>query len=400
MAGDMFVAALIDCGLDLQVLENELRKLPVDNFRITSEEVKRGAIRACHVAVHITAEGREQTEDRFHDHQSSHSHSHGRSYRRIIEIIRRGRFSPETEARALAIFRTIAEAEARVHGTSVEEVHFHEVGAIDSIVDVCAAALAVELLGISKVTCSAIGIGRGVRRMAHGEVPIPAPATAEILRGLPVRRTEVEDELLTPTGAAILKVLVDDFHPCGDLVFQATGYGAGTADRADPPNVVRAQLFRASSGEDPCTTRETITVLETEVDDCSGEIMGQARQLLEDAGALDVLVQSVQMKKNRPGFLLTVVATPDRASPLEDIILRSTSTFGVRRYDTQRRSLERQVVTVHTPLGGARIKLGILHGEVIKATPEFVDCDRLAKASGVSLIEVMALVERTFRENR
>jgi uncharacterized protein (TIGR00299 family) protein len=421
MAGDMFLASLIDCGLDLDLLCGELSKLPLSNFRIDTTQVMRGALRAVLAKVFVdtgiggeVVEGRHQPHQHHHrhgrdhhhdhdhdeDHVQDHSHGHGRHYREIVEIIQQAQFAPSIEARALAIFQEIAEAESKVHGTTLDDVHFHEVGAVDSIVDICAAAVGIELLGIEKITCSPIGIGSGVRNMAHGHVPIPAPATAEIICGLPVRQTKVNDELLTPTGAAILKVIVDEFEPQNDLVFEAVGYGAGSADRADPPNVVRCQLFRYASKSSQEICDETVVVLETQVDDCSGETMGHARQLLEDAGALDVLVQSVQMKKNRPGFLLTVIAKPESVVDLQRIILTQTSSFGVRRHVCARRILERHVVTVNTAIGGARVKLGIFEGQVVQASPEHVDCVRLSKASGFSLAEVMRMVEASFRQSR
>ncbi len=396
MAGDMFMAALIDCGLDFSRLLNELEKLPLNNFRIELEEVKRGALRACHATVHVKRADGHETHEGRHEHHQSQGHVHGRSYVEIRELIQTAHFSAAVEQRALAIFEEIARAESRVHGMSLNDVHFHEVGAVDSIVDICAAAIGIELLGVSTITCSAVGIGCGTRRMAHGEVPIPAPATAEIIHGMPVCRTKVQDELLTPTGAAILKVLVGQFQPRDAVVFEATGYGAGSADRADPPNVVRVQRFRVVDETPSVPADELVAVLETQVDDCTGEVMGNARELLETAGALDVLIQSVHMKKNRPGFLLTVIATFDSADSLQDIMLSATSSFGVRRHDCRRRVLDREIVTVETPLGGARIKLGLLHGQVKQISPEYVDCARLAKASGLALSEVMRIVEDSF----
>ena len=401
MAGDMFLGALFDVGLELDTLEAALKGLSLPGFRLCREEVRRGALRAVRARVLVTGhDGREREEEPGEFHQSSpHHHGHGRHYRDIVELIEKASFSDVVKKRALDIFGEIGRAEARVHGTSLDAVHFHEVGAVDSIVDVCAAALGLELLGIEWVTAGTIGTGQGTKNMAHGLMPLPAPATAEIIQGLPVASCGVADEVLTPTGAAILKVIVDDFVSISSprpMVVEGTGYGAGSRDRGDPPNIVRVQLCRHLTGVEG---GEWVHVLETQVDDSTGEVLGYARQLLEEAGALDVLMQPVQMKKNRPGVLITVLALDDTVEELERLLLVSTSSFGVRRYRALRRLLERHSVTVETPLGAARIKLGRLGDDVVHATPEYEDCARLARASGLTLQQVMALVEDSFRQS-
>ncbi len=428
MAGDMFMAALIDAGLDQARLETALAGLGLDSFRLDRRQVMRGAIRATKMDVVIRgADGRERRERRDqdhatgrhhhehphhpggddqdphhhhhphhpsqhrHGHEPGHGHAHGMSYREIVALIGGSTLAERPRDRALAIFRRIAEAEARIHGVAVDDVHFHEVGAIDGIVDVCAAALGLELLGIERVTCSAIGLGEGVRRMAHGLVPIPAPATVEIVKGLPVRRSGVADELLTPTGAAILAELVDEFLPRGDLVIESSGYGAGSTDRADPPNVVRVQIGRI---ETRAVGRDEVVVIETQVDDMTGEALGYLRERLEEAGALDVLIQAVQMKKDRPGQLITLLARPEDESRLGELLLLHSTSLGYRRCPMERRTLEREEETWESPWGPLRLKVVRPEGRAPRWKAEHEDLARIARETGRPLAEIEAEIRR------
>ena len=426
MAGDMFLGALVDLGLPLEELRRELAKLPLDGFRIETKEVMRGAIRATKLDVVVRkSDGREVIEGRdagevptsresgsedghghghAHVHPSDHEHGsepgagHGRSFREIVELMTASGLSEKTKRRALDVFETLAAAEARVHGIEVEAVHFHEVGAVDSIVDICGAAVALELLEIDEVTSSRVGLGTGVRRMAHGEIPIPVPATAEIIQGMPVRMTGVTDEMLTPTGAAILRCIVDEFEPRQERRFLAQGFGAGSTERADPPNVVRAMLYEIEDAVEGLTV--VIDVLETQVDDMTPESLGYLRERLESAGCLDFVIQPVLMKKNRPGHLLTVLASPKDADALEELLFLESSTFGIRRRQSRRRVLERETVEIETPWGSARLKLGLLDGRVIRASPEHEDCARLALATKRPINEIRQLLLENWNSSR
>ncbi|MEZ6195737.1 MAG: nickel pincer cofactor biosynthesis protein LarC [Planctomycetota bacterium] len=444
IAGDMFLAALLDLGLDLEALRAALTALSPAPFRLEPRTVMQGAVRATKLDVVVRrADGREVQEGRegeetgagghhhhhdhgphhhghddhdhghhhhghgdhahhhheggHHHHHHGHSHHapgdpHGRSWREIREMIGAAAMPERARERALEIFRTLAGSEARIHGVAVEDVHFHEVGALDSILDICGAAIALDLLGIDEVVCDAIGVGEGTRRTAHGMLPVPTPATAEILRGLPLRTTGVADELVTPTGAAILRVLVDDYSPRRDLRILATGYGAGTTRRADPPNVLRVLLYeREESGGAEATPRR-VAILEAQVDDMTPEALGFLRERLEEGGALDVLFQPVQMKKGRPGVALTVVTRLEDEDRLGDLLLRHSSSFGYRRREAERRILDREIVEVETPLGRARAKIGRREGRIVKVAAEYEDAARLARERDLPVAEVMAVI--------
>lgn len=454
IAGDMFLGALLDCGLSFEALGRELEKIALGSgaYRLTLEEVRRGALRAKKFDVIVkTEDGREVREARpdsgkadgghahghahghhqdhphrhhhdhghhhhHHDHPRAHRHeeppkepsevksgvygghhphAHGRTYVEIVELIRKSGISERARELAADIFRTLGEAEAKVHGIPLEAVHFHEVGAIDSIVDICGAAIGLDLLGIEEVTCSAISIGSGTASMAHGTLPLPAPAAAEILAGLPVRRIGVTDELVTPTGAAILKRIVGSYEPRGVVRPLALGYGAGSTKRADPPNVVRVTLYErdVATASEP----ETVIVLETQVDDMTPEALGYLRERLEAVPVLDVLIENVAMKKNRPGHKIEILVLPEHALAAEDTLLRESSTFGLRRRSVERVILDREIVEVATPLGPARLKLGKRHGVVLKAAPEYEDCARLAHAHGIALEAVFRIVVEAYR---
>ncbi|MCA9321968.1 MAG: nickel pincer cofactor biosynthesis protein LarC, partial [Planctomycetes bacterium] len=297
--------------------------------------------------------------------------------------------------RAGRIFARLAEAEGRVHGVDPGDVQFHEVGALDSIVDICGAACALDLLGIDAVYSAPIGVGGGVRRMAHGLVPIPAPATAEILTGLPSYRSGVDGELLTPTGAAILAEIVTAFSaPPGVWRLCAVGYGAGSNERSDPPNVVRVMLQESAEAE--ASSPATVVELVCQVDDMSGEELGFLRERLETLGALDLVYEPVQMKKNRPGVRVELLCEPAREAPLVEALLRESSTFGLRRRSCERVVLDREWVTVATVLGTARVKIGRRDGRLHKFAAEYEDCRRLALESGRPFVEVRRIVESAF----
>ncbi|WP_128661226.1 nickel pincer cofactor biosynthesis protein LarC, partial [Paenibacillus sp. 598K] len=335
-----------------------------------------------------------------HDHSHSHGHAHGdhshdhaHHHRRASDILRgiaESELPPRVKARSRAVFVAIAEAEGKIHGMPPEDVHFHEVGAMDSILDIIGFCLALESLDIDRITASPVPTGSGKLRMAHGLYPIPAPATAELLRGIPLAPLDVRGELTTPTGAGILRALAESFGPLDGGTIDRIGYGAGKKD-FDHPNVVRCFVLAAAAP----VKRETVVVLEAQMDDCSGEVIGYAMErLLEDGGALDVYCTSVQMKKNRPGILMTVLCHEARADRCELLMLRETSTLGVRRSSWSRQILDRSWITVDTRFGPVRVKQARRDGVLWHQSPEYEDAARAAREHNVPLQVVYEEAQR------
>ena len=372
ISGDMVLGALVDAGADLAQIEAELRRLPVSGWAISAEKVKRGAIRATHVKV-----------------VSTEKHHH-RGLAKILELIAGAGLAPGVAARASEVFRRLGEAEAKVHGVPVEQVHFHEVGAVDAIVDIVGTCIGFELLGIESLSCSALNLGGGRVQTAHGILPVPAPATAEMLREAPTYSTGVERELVTPTGAAIVSALAERFGPLPAMTIGTVGYGAGSAELPEQPNVLRVFVGDAVEAGVAARFDETVTVIEANVDDMNPQLYGYFAERATDSGALDVFATPVQMKKGRPGQLLTVLCAPQDANRLVELFFAETTTIGVRIHEARRRTLERDVVTVETPLGAVRMKVARLNGRVLNAAPEYEDCRRIAAESGVPLKQVLA----------
>ncbi|HXU79430.1 MAG TPA: nickel pincer cofactor biosynthesis protein LarC, partial [Methylomirabilota bacterium] len=323
-----------------------------------------------------------------HGHHADHEHEPGRDFAGIKKLISGSKLSPWVKAKAIAVFHRIAVAEGKIHGLPAEQVHFHEVGAVDSIVDIVGACVALEMLGKPRVLAAPVVEGTGWIRCAHGRFPIPAPATLAILgaRGIPVTQCEEPHELVTPTGAALLAELVEEFGPMRGLVAEKIGFGLGTRDNQTRPNVLRAVLGEAGGGvSGPNWQRDTITILETNLDDLNAEILGHFIEKALAGGALDVFYTPIQMKKNRPGVLLTVLCGEGDADKFTELMLRETSSFGVRRYAAERRKLEREFTSVQTPFGKITVKLGRLDGKTIQAAPEYESCKQAAETAGVPL---------------
>ena len=335
--------------------------------------------------------------DHSHDHDHGHEHAHddghhSHSHRKastILGMIADSDLPARVKQRSLAVFEVIAQAEGKIHGMDPAEVHFHEVGAMDSIIDIIGVCLALESLGVDRIVSSPVPTGHGKIMIAHGLYPIPAPATAEILKGVPLADFHVRGELTTPTGAAFVKALADSYGHLPALAIENIGYGAGKKN-FEHPNVIRAVLFN----EETVAVRETISVLECQLDDSTGETLGYVMEKLLDAGALDVYYTPVAMKKSRPGTLITVLAKPQDAFLLEDILLRETSTFGVRKADWTRRILDREFKTVDTAYGRITVKVGSLDGEIIKVSPEFEEVKTAAAAHNVPLRDVFQEVQQ------
>jgi pyridinium-3,5-bisthiocarboxylic acid mononucleotide nickel chelatase len=373
ISGDMFLGLLLDLGISLEAIAAELSKLPVAGYSLAGSRETRRGIEGARIQVTI---------DEQHHH---------RTWASIDRMLADSALSAGPKARARRIFRRVGEAEATVHGVSIETVHFHEVGAVDSIVDIVGAAIGLELLGIERIVCSPLPMSQGSVQCAHGAIPLPAPATLEILRGLPVVDGHCDKELVTPTGAAIAAEIAE-FGPMPALTIGRIGYGVGGRDLFDRPNLLRGIL-----GETVATTGlecDCVTILETHIDDSTPEVLGYLMEQLPASGALDVAYAPLQMKKNRPAVRLTVVSQPEHAESLARLILRESSAIGVRFSNCNRLKLRREAATVMTELGEARIKLLYDGDELLRVTPEFESCRALALAGGRPLPEVMRLVER------
>jgi len=324
-----------------------------------------------------------------HEHSHPQEHSHGRGLREIREIIQLAAISAGAKKTAIAIFEALGGAEAKIHNSDIESVHFHEVGAVDAMVDIVGAAVGAEALGVEEIICSPLNVGGGTVKCAHGVFPVPAPATLELLKGAPVYSSGIQAELLTPTGAAIVKTLATRFGAFPEMKVEKSGYGAGTRDFPGNPNVVRLLIGEAIPALAAKSARETIAVLEANLDDLNPQVFGYVLDRLLADGALDAFAMPVQMKKNRPGTLLTVLCKPEDANKLTQLIFTETSTLGVRRRDEQRLTLARRWVTVATQWGDVRMKIASMNGTVTNCAPEYEDCRRIAAERHVPLKAVM-----------
>jgi hypothetical protein len=387
-AGNMFMAALLDLGLSRKALLEGLDPLGLD-FKLVVKKVQRSGFAARYVDVKVPVDAaKKRAQARAHKHGAhSHSHAHGRHYTEVRRLLERAKLSPNVKVRSLAIFEALGRAEAKVHGTKLEDVHFHEVGAVDAIVDVTAAAIGLELLEIDFVSCTPIAIGHGTIDSDHGLLPLPAPATLELLSGLPTVPAGVEWETLTPTGAAILRTVVDAFGPLPAMTIERIGYGAGNDRKGPLPNVLRAVL-----GKGQAWTGDRVVCIETNLDDLVPEHFDYLMERLFEGGALDVSLQHLQMKKNRPGFLVRVLARPVDRDSLARILFAESTAIGVRMSEWDRLVLERKTVRLKTSLGTVRVKVIRGPSERVQYSPEYDDCKRMAKRSGLALGEVVRRV--------
>src|SRR2546425_8203362 len=377
ISGDMTLGALVDAGCDVDHLRAELRGLQVPGWELSAEKVWKNGMAATYVKV--------RTED-----QSKH-----RSLSTILDILQESHLAPQVRDRAAAIFKKLGEAEARVHDVPLEKIHFHEVGAVDAIVDIVGACIGFEALGIEQFACSPLNVGGGTAKMAHGVLPVPAPATAKSLQGKPTYSNGVQKELVTPTGAAIVATLCDSFGPQPPMSVNAIGYGAGTADLEGQPNVVRIMIGDAAE-KSVAGFDEEIAVIEANLDDMNPQIYGYFLEKALAAGALDVYTTPLQMKKNRPGTLLTLLCKPQDANGLMSLVFAETTTFCARTYRAQRRTLPRESVSVHTQFGDVRVKLSRLNGRILHVAPEFDDCRKLAVEKNIPLQRVFNEAMRSY----
>jgi uncharacterized protein (TIGR00299 family) protein len=402
ISGDMFIAALIDLGVEASQLEQELKKLRLEGYHLHVARGHKASLEGVKFDVHLSSDhdhGEESPgQGHTHSHSHAHPHEHGRTFAQIRRLIAGSQLSDWVKQKAVAVFQRIAVAEGKIHGLPPDQVAFHEVGAVDSIIDITGACIALEMLGKPRMLASPVVEGTGWIDCAHGRLPIPAPATLAILgaRGIPLSQCAEPNELVTPTGAALLAELVERFSPMQGVVAEKIGYGLGTRDNETRPNVLRAVLGEsriegqekgAAPGAHDWET-DTITVLETNLDDLNAEILGSFMEKALAAGALDVFCTAIQMKKSRPGVLLTVLCAEANADRFSEMLVRETSTFGVRRYAAERRKLRREFVTVQTPQGDVTVKVGRLDGKVLQAAPEFESCRKLAEQAKVPLKEI------------
>lgn len=369
-AGDMIVGALIDAGCPLESLQETVRRLTLPGVSLTAEKVRRHGLAATWARVRV--EPASQKAQRY--------------LPEILRIIDAAGLEPQVTENAQAVFRRLAEAEAKVHAIAVEEVHFHEVGAADAIVDIVCACAGVAALGLERITCSPIPTGSGTVSCEHGVLPVPAPTTAELLRGYPIRGCDEVGELTTPTGTALLTTLADEFGPLPEMTVVSVGCGAGAREGETRPNLLR--LFIGEAAAPDAADHDTVTILETQVDDATGQSLGYACERLLEAGALDAYIVPIIMKKGRPGQLLTVLCRPNHADALEAHVLAETGTLGLRRHEARRSKLTRRNVAVETRFGTIRVKLGQRGGKVVRAWPEYDDCATAAREAGVPLQEV------------
>jgi uncharacterized protein (TIGR00299 family) protein len=399
ISGDMTLGALIDAGLPLDDLRQALGSLALGAVELRAEKVLRTGVSATKFSVH---DGAQVPLNRQLGTPNPAPHAH-RHLPKIFQMIDGSSLSSEGRDRAKAMFQRLGEAEAAIHQMPVEKVHLHEVGALDSIIDIVGCVFAMEWAGADRIVCSPLNVGGGTVTSAHGVFPVPAPATLRLLGSAPVYSGAVQKELVTPTGALIATTYASSFGPIPAMSMERVGYGAGDRDDPSTPNVLRVMIGDATESEvvqafrPAVPTGDRVTVIECEIDDMNPQIFGLVMDRLYAAGALEVFYIPVQMKKNRPGTLLTVVAAPEMRSAMTDIIFRETTTIGLRHYDVDRECLERKIVDVTTPMGTARVKVASRGGNLVNATPEFEDCVKLAEASNLPLKEVQAIVMKAYR---
>jgi uncharacterized protein (TIGR00299 family) protein len=443
MSGDMFLGALIDAGVPSRVLEDAVAALNL-GARLEISRVVRSGISATKVDVWVDGEkdlpreeywakqrvppalspaktNHEHSHHGHHEHEHHHSHedstdhelasgadvsragaptphehSHGRGLTEIREIIGQSTISDTAKKTGIAIFEALGAAEAKIHATSIDKVHFHEVGAVDAMVDIVCAAVGSEALAVDEIICSPLNVGGGMVQCAHGTFPVPAPATVELLKDAPVYSSGVQAELVTPTGAAIMKILATRFAAFPEMKIEKSGYGAGSREFPGHPNVVRLTIGEAASTLAAKTASDTVTVLEANLDDLNPQVFGYVMDRLLEEGALDAFGMPVQMKKNRPGTLLTVLCKPEDAAKLAQLIFTETTTLGVRRRDEVRQTLARRWENVRTQWGEVRIKIASMNGSVTNYAPEYEDCRRIASEQHVPLKTVMQEAARAY----
>ena len=372
ISGDMVLGALIDSGLDVSILRRELAKLHLGDYSISASKDERHHITGTNIKVRLKESG------------------HHRTFKEIKNIINKSSLTTKVKVLSTSIFENLAKAEAKVHGCRVDDVHFHEVGAIDSIVDIVGTAIGIEKLGIGQVYASPLPLGSGWVKTSHGRMPVPAPATLELLKGVPVASSPATSELTTPTGAAIIKTLSLSFGNMPHMEIEGTGYGIGDRSFKEIPNILRLIIGKRTGNT------ERLIIVETNMDDMNPQIYEYLMSRLFKNGALDVFLMPIQMKKGRPAILLKVLCPENKKGNIIDTIFEETTTIGVRTYEVERHCLERRIENVSTPYGKVRVKVAERNGKVLNIQPEYEDCKEIAEKKKLPLKEVMDSAKKTF----
>ena len=411
-SGDMVLGALLDAGLPLEELRRALGSLALDGASVSATRVLRAGVSATKFIAEEHGHNTHTHEHDHHSHDHGHAHDHGhthshapaavahhhahRSLADINSLIERSALSPSAQQRAKDLFHRLGEAEATIHQIPIEKIHLHEVGALDSIIDIVGAVFALEWFHADRIISSPLNVGGGMVNSAHGHFPVPAPATVKLLGSAPVYSSGVQSELVTPTGALLVTSYATAFGPVPAMTIDRVGYGAGDRDLPNTPNVLRVLI--GESSDQPHTER--IVVLQSELDDMNPQLFGLVMERLYAAGALEVYFASVQMKKNRPGTLLTILARPEQREELSAIVFRETTTIGVRYHEVMRERLEREIIPVNTPLGTVRFKVARLGDTIVNAAPEFEDCLRIASERGVPVKDVQSSANKAYLDTR
>jgi uncharacterized protein (TIGR00299 family) protein len=385
ISGDMLLAALLDAGLDARQLLTELKKMQLGFYEFKLMRTVRGHLVGARVDIRIPA------------------HQPHRKLADIEELIGKTELAETVKEKALRIFRRLAEVEGKLHNRPASEVHFHEVGAVDAIIDIVGACVGLESLEVSELICSPLNVGGGRVEAEHGSLPVPAPATAELLKDIPIYSSGVEGELVTPTGAAIVSTLASSFGPMPPMKVERIGYGAGEMDFPQHANVARlfvgesVEVLRPQPG---AAGDEIVSVIEASLDDMSPQLYGYFVEQALAAGALDVTCSAIQMKKNRPGFLVTILCTPEASDALAQLLFEQTTTIGLRIHEARRKVLEREWVSVETRFGSVRVKVAKREGKVLNVAPEYEDCQRIAREKGVPLKEVILAAHLAYMQKQ
>ena len=377
VSGNMILGAMVDAGIDIKALKKELKKLDLHGYSLKVSKVKRKGIKGTKVDVIVDKK----------------KHLHHTHYKDIKRLIERSKLPEKIKEDSLSIFKNIAEAEAKIHRTSVDNVHFHEVGAVDSIVDVVGASICISLLNSDITLSSPINTGKGMVKTEHGLLPVPAPATTEMLKGFPSYSSDIEFELATPTGVGIITAMAKASNTIPVMKTNVIGYGAGSKDFSDSPNLLRIMIGEGYSPSE----QDSITVIESNIDDMNPQFYDHIMNRIFDAGALDVFLTPIIMKKTRPAVKITLLSENDNVNKLADILLKETTSFGLRMYKTERIKLEKEIKTVKTEYGSTKVKIGKKNGKIINIAPEYEDCKRIANERGISIREVYEKVKSATR---
>lgn len=385
ISGDMFLAALLDAGLDARRLLGELKKIPLGFYEFKRSRAVRGGLVGGRVEIRVPGE---QPERKLADIQG---------------LLEKAALPEKAKENSLKIFHHLAEVEGKLHNLPPGEVHFHEVGAVDAIIDIVGACVGLELLEISELVCSALNVGSGRVQAAHGSLPVPAPATAELLKDIPIYSSGVEGELVTPTGAAIVSTLATSFGPLPPFKVERIGYGAGEKDSPGYPNLARlfvGESVDAVQVQTGAAGDEIVSVIEANLDDMSPQLYGYFLERALAAGALDVTCSAVQMKKNRPGLTVSILCRPEQSDALAELLFDQTTTIGLRIYEARRKVLEREQVSVETPYGPVNVKVARRDGKVVNIAPEYEDCQRIASEKSLPLKDVILAVQMAYRQSK